>query len=124
MTTLLFPEFIQSVNPISVGSRTNVQEVHDLLRKASKSGGLATKFYSIVDMDSGNIERGANANGWDRYHIENYLLEPKYILMAIQDIDLSSDNLKTESAVLEELRYCALDQGPRVRCLRLPRPAG
>ncbi len=76
MTTTLFPEFGKAVNAISAGNRTQVERLHHLLRKASEAGELGAKFFSVVDQDSRSVERAADSYEWDRYHIENYLLEP------------------------------------------------
>lgn len=107
MTNSLFPEFGNSVNAISAGHRARVEQLHDLLRRASKSGSLAAQFFSVVDRDSGSIERAADSYQWDRYHIENYLLEPKYVLAVLKDLSKASKMLDTESKILKNLRECA-----------------
>jgi predicted ATPase len=107
MTTQLFPEFRKAVNFISAGNRARVERLHDLLRKASEAGSLAARFFSIVDQDSGPVERAADSYQWDRYHIENYLLEPEYILAVMRDLNLISEGLETESDIQEQLKQCA-----------------
>ena len=109
MTASLFPELLAGANAISAGSRGRVQQLHDLLRKASDEGTLGARFYSIVDRDSGPVERAANAFTWDRYHIENYLLEPRFILAVLQDLDIRPPGLRSTAGVRTRLARCAQD---------------
>ena len=46
----------------------------------------------------------ARAFKWDVYHIENYLLEPTYILKALRDLTTWESS---EEELLETLRECA-----------------
>jgi predicted ATPase len=107
MTSELFPRFAKKVNAISVGSRTRVEKIHDLLRIANEKGGLGARFFSIVDQDSGAIERAAGAYQWDRYHIENYLLEPLHILAVLKDLNLTQSGLSSVDDVQNCLKKCA-----------------
>ena len=92
---------------VSAGNRSRVEQIHRLLREVSEAGDLGTRFYSVVDRDSGHEERVAGSYHWDRYHIENYLLEPKYILIVLKDLDLASKGFKTSPAIMRKLKECA-----------------
>lgn len=107
MTTALFPKFNVEVTTISAGDREKVQNLHALLKKASESRKIDSKYFSIVDRDSGPIERSADSYSWDRYHIENYLLESSYILEVLKDLNTKSEKLKTPNDVDKELVVCA-----------------
>lgn len=107
MTTVLFPDFCKAVNSISAGHRARVERLHDLLRTASESGSLGARFFSIVDRDSGPVERAADSYQWGRYHIENYLLEPKYIFAVLQDLNRTPKGLKSEADIRKKLNKCA-----------------
>lgn len=91
MITALFPEFASRVNLISGGNKYKVKNLYHLLQEIKSSGGIAGDFYSITDRDF--EEQSTNAEGsvysWDRYHIENYLLEPHYVLSALNAVNLS-----------------------------------
>jgi energy-coupling factor transporter ATP-binding protein EcfA2 len=107
MTTGLFPKFADAVNVVSAGHRSRVEQLHELLRKASAAGKLGAKFFSIVDRDSGMVERAADSFQWDRYHIENYLLEPEYILAALRDLNLVPRHGMTVDDIRAILLTCA-----------------
>lgn len=107
MTATLFPRFVEKVNAISAGHRARVEQVHDLLRKASESGSLGARFFSVVDRDSGPVERAADAFQWDRYHIESYLLEPEYILAVLKDLNASKHPVASVDQIRDQLMKCA-----------------
>ena len=110
MVTSLFPELAGEVNTISGGDRTRVRELHALLETARDVGALHTTFFSIVDRDSDSdtdTDSPARFLAWDVYHIENYLLEPAFILEALKDALGNKAPLKTEAGVQSALKRAA-----------------
>lgn len=109
MTNDLFPEFAKSINSISAGSKTNVSNLQSILKSASEEGIISHKFISIVDRDSGKITENIDSLefSWDVYHIENYLLNEKYILQSLIDLGLDKDNVNSEEKISFELKECA-----------------
>lgn len=109
MTNNLFPEFENSVNSISAGSKTNVSNLQNVLKAASEEGIISKKFISIVDKDSDKIIKDIETLefSWDVYHIENYLLNEKYILKVLNDLGLVTKQCDTEKKILETLKECA-----------------
>ncbi len=107
MVTSLFPDFANKVNLISGGMKGKVIELHKMLSEVADKGMLPMKFFAIVDWDREDELMGETASiyKWDVYHIENYLLEEKYILYAIRDLALSGD--WDEKKVKKELKNCA-----------------
>jgi len=105
----LFPLFYNSINPISAGNKKAVRELHRLLEHASKAADMGLNIYSIVDLDSevDSYNDGVKRLTWDVYHIENYLLDSRYIVLALNSISL--DNKLTEYDVDSELINCAKD---------------
>lgn len=101
----LFPSFDEQVNIISSGNKLRVRELHDVLEAASKKDVVPFKTYSITDKDADNAEVTSPRFVWDRYHIENYLLEPGYILKVMRDLAKAGQD--DESAVYDKLRDCA-----------------
>lgn len=114
MTATLFPQFADKVNAISVGNRARVQQVHDLLCKASESGHLGARFFSVVDRDSGPAERVADAFAWDRYHIESYLLEPAYVFAVLVDLNAVKHPVSSVDQVRDQLVECAAETLPNL----------
>jgi len=115
----LFPEFAEKANLISAGSKQSVKSSHALLEKAGVEGRLDARFYSIVDRDLGqsDLVKEDRQYVWDVYHIENFLLNPKYILEAINSLNLGATSFDEESIKLE-LQECAsdtLDELVRIR---------
>ena len=106
----LFPEIIPQVNLISGGNKTRVQDFHELLELARKAGALPAKVYSITDRDFDTSEptsTAAKVYRWDRFHIENYLLEPSFILQLMQDLHVKSAKTLSENDVDDLLRTSA-----------------
>lgn len=104
----LFPLFSQEVNLVSAGPKARVRSLLSTLDEVSSLTDLGTLFYSISDRDSDATPgvAGSRALTWDRYHIENYLLEPAFIWQAIRDLHLSRQELHVEH-VQELLRQAA-----------------
>ena len=110
MVSRLFPEVEKSVNFVSGGNKERVDRLHRILDKAVSAGRVPVKIYSVVDKDSGDgpgdtVYRRHFA--WDVYHIENYLLAPKYILEAMRQIGVYDDRLIDETSVTEKLKVIA-----------------
>ncbi len=105
MTQALFPDFAGSTNMISAGNKGAVRRLHELLEKAANQASLAARFFSITDRDSDEQPpRSTSAYQWDVYHIENYLLEAKYITPILRDLGSSPrDPVQVE----DELRAAA-----------------
>lgn len=66
------------------------------------------KIYSIVDADAEEEDQNPvpdQSFAWDVYHIENYLLESKFILKILRDLGVST--FSSEEDVYAALRDCA-----------------
>lgn len=107
----LFPTFAERVNLISVGSKTRVRGLHDLLERTAKGGRLDARFYSITDRDfDGPISvEDERAFQWDVYHIENYLLEPRFIREVMESLAGPGVEVPTETDVIDDLKACAAE---------------
>lgn len=109
----LFPEAEKSMNFVSGGNRSRIERLHRILEASLKAGRIPIKIYSIVDKDSGTEETGVAFKRhftWDVYHIENYLLEPKFILESLKQIGIYPTELVDERTVEEELQRIAREQ--------------
>lgn len=108
MVSRLFPEFAQNVNLVSGGGKRRVRDLYDIFSDTAAKAGLSEKFYAIVDRDSAieAVPSEADVMEWDRYHIESYLLEPRFILSAIDAVSLQPKALET-SDVLDALKAAA-----------------
>lgn len=110
MTTTLFPILSEKVNTVSAGNKQRVRGLHEILGVALDKGQVPMKIFSIVDPDSDAAELNPVADHrfkWDVYHIENYLLEPKYIFKTVKDIGVTA--YSTEEEIYGALRDCARD---------------
>ena len=109
MTNTLFPEFENSINSISAGSKTNVTNVQNILKAASEDGIISKKFISIVDKDSEKVMNDLESLEftWDVYHIENYLLNETFIFKILTDLDLLTTSVDSEEKILKQLKECA-----------------
>lgn len=104
----LFPSFAERVNLISGGNKSGVKTLQVLLNEAAHNGKLDARFYSIVDKDYDGPElvESIAQYSWDVYHIENYLLEPKFIYQAINNITLQNSDF-TPQEIDIKLKKCA-----------------
>lgn len=115
MTSALFPEFAQQINPISAGDKRRVANLYEVLDKAQAAGALTEKFYAITDADDEeNAASPARQLRWDVYHIENYLLQPKFILASLRDVGVPEKSVPDEEAVVSLLRTCARETIPKL----------
>lgn len=107
MVSRLFQTFEKEVNLVSGGSRSRVKSLHEILERSVTAGSIPIKIYSVVDADSEvSIEPSAEYGhhySWDVYHIENYLLHPRFIKLALESLDVHHGDLCTEEAVEESL---------------------
>ncbi|NMN60821.1 putative ATPase [Xanthobacter sp. SG618] len=114
MVSRLFAKETAGFNLLSGSNKARVGALHDILDRAYTRGEIHMRFFAIVDKDfeSGPPAKGVRRYQWDVYHIENYLLEPKFIADAINSID-HNRNIDEES-VLDSLRTSARKVVPRV----------
>jgi hypothetical protein len=111
MTSDLFPELPGKANLISGTNKRRVRGLHALLEKITAAGRLpAARIFSITDRDFDPSEAVASENrfSWNCYHIENYLLEPRYLLLALRDLSGRPEAL-SEAQIEVELHECAAE---------------
>ena len=105
----LFPEFAKRVNLVSAGAKRRVRDLYELLATSAQQMNIENRFFAIVDRDA---DRGASAPEgtqvftWDVYHIENYLLDPSAMRMAVASIDVKS-KLNNDEKIMSALEKCA-----------------
>lgn len=107
MISQLFPSFAEKVNLVSGGNKDGVKKLQVSFNEAAKNGKIDARFYSIVDKDTEQYQwvETSHQFSWDVYHIENYLIEPKYILKVIKII--APGFPITESQINDKLLGCA-----------------
>jgi AAA domain, putative AbiEii toxin, Type IV TA system/Protein of unknown function (DUF4435) len=118
MTGTLFPKFQEAVNTLSGGSKRRVLELYKLLDAAKKQGAVQDRFFAVTDRDNDEDNSAATVFSWDRYHIENYLLEPDSILAALNDLNLTNELHNAES-VESALLECARETIPDILAHKL-----
>ncbi|MBD8055305.1 AAA family ATPase [Rhodococcus ruber] len=100
----LFPKFASSVNLVSGGHKNRVRDTHRLLQEIGATLSHRNSFYAVMDRDfTTNLELPENTFVWDRYHIENYLLEPEYIAAAVSTCLGENRNPATEEGHLKRI---------------------
>jgi hypothetical protein len=110
MVTRLFPRLAERVNPISGESKGRVRDLYAALSRTAKQVGLADRFFAITDRDFDIVDQaqeGTHVLSWGTYHIENFLLSPKYLLVAIGRVAPDSP-LHSEEAVIAALKAIAV----------------
>jgi predicted ATPase len=115
----LFPDELRGINLISGSNKSKVKALHEVLSRAHSQGDLPTKFFAVVDrdFDSNEPNNGVTQFVWNVYHIENYLLEAKFVADAINAFTLG--NKITESDALEKLSAAARKVVPSVLIRRM-----
>lgn len=89
----LFTEEMRGINLISGSNKAKVRALHQVLASAHSKGHLPTKFFCVVDKDTGRKNAapdGITEFEWGVYHIENYLLNPDFISETFNTYSLSS----------------------------------
>ncbi|MYA46400.1 MAG: AAA family ATPase [Acidobacteria bacterium] len=83
----LFADSLKGVNVLEAGGKSQVQQRQKSLQKSARQSGQTKTVLSITDSDGDEVsDEGRGQYQWPAYHIENYLLEPKYIGLAIDSI--------------------------------------
>ena len=83
----LFSETLKGVNVLEAGGKDQVLRRQISLRDSAQRSGQTKTILSITDSDGDRVSDERNGQyQWPAYHIENYLLEPKYIGLAIDSI--------------------------------------
>ncbi len=115
LVNTLFPELIEMANLISGENKVKVRALHDILDKANSNQMQPYKFYSVVDKDAEeHFSQNSKSFHWDVYHIENYLLNNKYIARVMNELVMSEGEISEES-VEETLVECAKESmGPLI----------
>jgi energy-coupling factor transporter ATP-binding protein EcfA2 len=105
----LFPTFAKRVNLVSGGSKRRVRDLYEVLAETAEKVGMAKRFFAITDKDSGPWEvppPGAHQLVWDVYHVENYLLESKYVREAVLALT-TRDAFNSDEEVRQALHSAA-----------------
>lgn len=103
----LYPEFVKRTNLISGGNKLRVRELHDVLDAAYSLGKTDVKVFSITDADGEFVADVTSPRfKWGVYHIENYLLEERFIRLVLDDLGYH-ELTSSEEGVLELLRASA-----------------
>jgi len=102
----LFPDIAKRLNLVSGGSKSRVRGLYSLLASTADQLGAENRFYSVTDRDRDPGSDQIHMNQWDRYHIENYLLEPEHIRAATRALT-GADPFGSDDAALDALRASA-----------------
>lgn len=121
MTLGLFPELERKINVISAGSKSRVHALYDLLEKARQDGHVHATFFAVTDADDeiGTTQSFPRRLQWNAYHIENYLLQPRYVWLALRALGIDSGIAGSEGAVAASLEHCAKSTIPSLLQHRL-----
>ncbi len=83
----LFAEMLKGVNVLEAGGKAQVLQRQTSLRDSVKKSGQSKTILSITDSDGDRkSDERKGQYQWAAYHIENYLIEPKYIGLAMDSI--------------------------------------
>lgn len=101
VTGALFPNERTRMNFLSAGSRRDGQRIHSAIEMGDSASDIQRKVFSIADRDSGDDVSVDNEHRfiWDRYHIENYLLDFDCIAAVGQKLlrhHVSTDQVESE----------------------------
>jgi hypothetical protein len=105
----LFPRLAERVNLVSGEFKGRVQELYGVLSRTAQQVGLADRFFAITDRDfdaPSETPESTHVLAWPAYHIENFLLAPKFLLIAIGRVD-PTNALKDEDSIVAALKAVA-----------------
>jgi predicted ATPase len=102
----LFPAFVGATNIVTSGNKSKVRLIGDLFTKARALDASIGQAFSITDCDNddAHVDLPSNSYRWDRYHIENYLLEPDYIAKVVIDLNMASTIDVRDVAIIAALK--------------------
>ena len=107
VVTRLFPDFAAAVNCISGGGKRRVADLYGVLEQLRSNGKIRDRVFAVTDRDGESQEPLPTRQLiWDVYHIENYLLEPKFISLVLSDLNVPAKSL-TETRIEESLKEFA-----------------
>ena len=114
MVSRLFPAIEKEMNLISGGNRSRVETLHKTLEQSVQAGGIPIKIYSVVDKDSGvKIDPSTGFPrhySWDVYHIENYLLDARFISKVLHRVNVQDPSVSSIEKIEQCLYNIARDQ--------------
>ena len=101
----LFSEILKGVNVLEAGGKGQVLQRQASLRDSAQKSGQTRTILSITDSDGDGVsDESKGRYQWPAYHIENYLLEPKYIGLAIDSIMANTPGTTSFQYVQELVR--------------------
>ena len=120
----LFSEMLKGVNVLEAGGKGQVLQRQASLRDSAKKAGQTKTILSITDSDGDRVsDESKGQYQWPAYHIENYLLAPKYIGLAIDSITAKSPGTTSlhyvQELVLDSKNQAASEIGRRTLVRKL-----
>ncbi|WP_075313966.1 MULTISPECIES: ATP-binding protein [unclassified Pseudonocardia] len=107
LVSTLAPEFAKRVNLISGGDKRRVRDLYETLERSGDQLGARGRFFAVVDSDFDEASTThAQFLTWGVYHIENFLLEPQFVRLAV-NAALRQDRYESDDAVDLALRDSA-----------------
>ena len=101
----LFSEMLKGVNVLEAGGKAQVRQRQASLRDSVQKAGQSKTILSITDSDGDRMSGESKGQyQWPAYHIENYLIEPKYIGLAIDSITANAPGTTSIPYVRELVR--------------------
>jgi hypothetical protein len=109
MVRRLFPEFARRINLVSGGNKSGVKNLYSVLENSITQLTTLERFYAVVDRDHENSMSQALSSRlyrWDRYHIENYLLDASALRTVVNSAS-RQPVFSSDQEVLDALKVCA-----------------
>ena len=101
----LFAEMLKGVNLLEAGGKDQVVQRQKSLRDLARKSGQSKTIISITDSDGERTSDESQGQfQWPAYHIENYLIAPKYIGLAVDSITANPPGTTTMHYVNELVR--------------------
>ena len=100
MLRRLFSDTLKGINVLEAGGKGQVFQRQESLKISALQSGQTRTILSITDSDGTQTsDEDKGQYQWPAYHIENYLLEPKYIGLAIDSITAKTPGTTSERYV-------------------------
>ena len=103
----LFSEMLKGINMLEAGGKSQVLQRQVSLRDSAQRAGQSKRIVSVTDSDGDRVsDESTGQYQWPAYHIENYLLEPKYIALAIDSVTANAPGSTSPQYAQELLHTC------------------
>ena len=122
MLRRLFGKELNGINVLEAGGKQQVLQRQQSLTELARRSRQRKRIVCITDSDGDDsADEDSGRYKWPAYHIENYLLEPEYIALAIDSLTAAVPGTTKQTYVREVMRLCEMESAKEMGRRKLVR---